>query len=620
MTQDERFEAAVADARAGRLEQAEIRCRELLDEDPRHPKANLMLGISAARGRREDEAISRLGIVLEVEPENAEALKWIAGALNRQRRFDEAAEYATRAVAVSPDDYIVQLALAQALVGMSKLEESSAAFVRAIRIEPKREAAYRGLYYNLASLGRPQEARSVLAEASKNAPSHWCHLRLAELTLQHGQSEEAIRWAQLVPAGTEEAEAALVALAAAYGRARMPDQELETLDRLAAAFPGNRFLPMLRAGRLQLQGLFKEAEVEFRRGLEVDSKLGEAYFGIVSGRRVEASDLPLVDQMVNVVDAGGLRPDEAGPLHFALGKANEDLGRFEEAMSHYVEGNRLVRAYRVGPRPFDRAGLERTVDRTIDLFTKEFLESHRDERIYEPTPILVAGAMRSGTTLVEQILSSHPEVGAAGEQVFWRDAARDCLTFDPYDPEAGVHHDVIRKKAWEYVRQLRTLAPGRAFVTDKDPGNHRIFGIIHLALPDSPLIQLRRNLTDVALSMFTSYFQTQEEYIWDRADIVFALKQHVRLEEHWRHALPADKFFEVDYRELVTNTEPILRRVLEFCGLEWDDACLRSEENERVVRTPSFWQVRQPINPRSVDRWRKYEPWLGPLAELVAEV
>jgi hypothetical protein len=134
------------------------------------------------------------------------------------------------------------------------------------------------------------------------------------------------------------------------------------------------------------------------------------------------------------------------------------------------------------------------------------------------------------------------------------------------------------------------------------------------------MIQMRRNLADIAISMFTTYFQTEEDYVWDRSDIVFALKQHVRLEKHWRRVLPADRFMEIEYSDLVSNTEPTVRRVLEFCGLEWDDACLRSEDNARNVKTPSFWQVRQPVNPRSVDRWRRYEPWLGPLEELVAEV
>jgi tetratricopeptide (TPR) repeat protein len=394
------------------------------------------------------------------------------------------------------------------------------------------------------------------------------------------------------------------------------DQEGRVLDRLAALQPNHPALFLLRGFRLQTQGRFSDAESEFLRAIEVQPHQGGAYHSITIGRKITEKDLPLVEQMERVAEAGGLPPNEAGPLHFALGKAYDDLGRPGQAMPQFIEGNRLTRVS-LGLRPFDREALARDVERTMDLFTRDYFRENLRPHPYEPTPIVIAGAMRSGTTLVEQILSSHPHVAPAGEQVFWRRAAPDCVLYDPYDPEAGVMHEVIRRKSQEYVDHLRELAPGYEFVTDKEPANHRLFGLIRLALPNSPLIQLRRNLADVAVSMFTTHFQTGEEYVWDRDDIVFALKQHARLAAHWRKVMPRDRFLEVDYTALVTDPEPTIRRIVEFCGLDWDDACLHPEQNERRVNTPSFWQVRQPLNPGSVDRWRRYDGHLGPFAELV---
>jgi tetratricopeptide (TPR) repeat protein len=614
MRSDELFEWAVADAQAGRLEEAERKCRKILEQDPGHLQANLMTGIAAARSSRELEAVNCLAIVLEQEPDNTEALKWMAGAMNRMGRFAEAIPFAQRALAVGPDDFAVLLALGQALAMSGRIEDSVEIFQRAVRVGPKREAAYRSLYQSLIALGRRQEARAVLIEASGHIPSPWIHLRLAEVALGFGWAEEAIRWAEKVPAGYPEEETALLVLAAAYLRAGMAEKEVETLDRLEKVNPNNGNMLMLRGGRLQVQGHFESAEREFSRAIEVRPKLGEAYHGIVSGRRVTESDRTLVEKMEAVIAAGDLMPDEAGPLHFALGKAYEDLGRYGDAMSQFVVANECIAACRMGARTFDKLALERDVDRTIGLFTKEFLEAHREDQSYEPTPIIIAGAMRSGTTLVEQMLSAHPQVGATGEQVFWRSVADECVSFEP---KGVVHRDVLRKRAKEYVRRARTLAPGKEYITDKDPGNHRLFGLLFLALPNSPLIQLRRNLADVAISMFTTYFQTAEEYVWDRSDIVFALKQHVRLENHWREVLPAGRFLEIDYSDLVTNPEASLRRLLSFCSLEWDESCLRTEDNSRQIHTPSFWQVRQPVNARSVERWRRYEQWLGPIAELV---
>jgi len=390
----------------------------------------------------------------------------------------------------------------------------------------------------------------------------------------------------------------------------------EALEKLRAVSPDDQLGHTLYGRRLQSLGLFQEAEAEFRRSVELRPNQGVGYYGITAGRRISEADRELVTQMEESVGTGEMNQDERAHLHFALGKAYDNLGQYGDAMAHFDEGNRLMRELRMGTRRFDREEAAAHVDRIIELFTKEFLEIQAAKMsansALRPTPIFIAGIMRSGTTLAEQILSCHPEVGGGGEQGFWRPAEADCVNFE----KGGVYRDTIKTKAKEYVDLLAKIAPGHEYVTDKNPANRMVYGLLHLAFPTSRIIHMRRNPADVAISIYTTLIRTGAPFVGDRDDIVFALKEHERLVEHWKEVLPEDRLLEVVYESLVKDREQETRRIVEFCGLPWSDACLHPEDNLRTVVTPSFWQVRQPVYTGSLERWRKYEPWLGVFGEL----
>ena len=154
-------------------------------------------------------------------------------------------------------------------------------------------------------------------------------------------------------------------------------------------------------------------------------------------------------------------------------------------------------------------------------------------------------------------------------------------------------------------------------MTDKNPANRLVYGLIHLAFPSCRIIHMRRNPVDVAISIYTTLIRTGAPLVGNREDIVYALQEHERLVDHWREVLPSDRFLEVPYESLVTDRENETRRMIEFCGLPWNDACMHPEDNLRTVVTPSFWQVRQPVYSGSLNRWKRYEPWLGAFKELV---
>jgi len=225
--------------------------------------------------------------------------------------------------------------------------------------------------------------------------------------------------------------------------------------------------------------------------------------------------------------------------------------------------------------------------------------------------VLIIGMPRSGTTLVEQIVSMHPEVGAGGELNFWNERGAAWQS-------AGADEDAfLAKAAADYLGVLRAIAPTAARVTDKMPFNFLWAGLIHVAFPRATIIHCRRAAIDTALSIHQTHFHPSMRFPTGGAELVAYFRSYQRLIDHWRRVLPAHRFIEVDYEDLTRAPEPVIRRIIAACGLAWHDACLRPESNPRAVKTPSKWQTRQPIYRTSVERWRRYEPWLGPLRPLV---
>jgi hypothetical protein len=268
---------------------------------------------------------------------------------------------------------------------------------------------------------------------------------------------------------------------------------------------------------------------------------------------------------------------------------------------------------RRGSASFDTGKFAIETDRLIARCTPELITRAPNLGSCDATPVLIIGMPRSGTTLVEQIVSSHPEVGAGGELNFWNERGAAWHR----SGAAGIDTPFLAKAAVDYLRVLRAIAPRAARVTDKMPFNFLWAGLIHLAFPRAIIIHCRRTAVDTALSIHQTHFHPGLAFPTGGAELVAYFRSYQRLTDHWRSVLPADRFIEVDYEDLTRAPEPEIRRIIAACGLQWHDACLRPDRNPRAVKTPSKWQTRQPIYRNSVARWRRYEPWLGPLRALV---
>jgi hypothetical protein len=296
-------------------------------------------------------------------------------------------------------------------------------------------------------------------------------------------------------------------------------------------------------------------------------------------------------------------------VHLALGKAADDLGDYALAMQHFDAAD----AVRRGSASFDSAAFDREINRLIARCTPELIARALDLGSGDATPVLIIGMPRSGTTLVEQIVSSHPEVGAGGELNFWNERGAAWHQAGP----SGTEEPFLGRAAAEYLDVLRAIGPEAARVTDKMPFNFLWAGLIHLAFPHATIIHCRRAAIDTAVSIHQTHFHPGLAFPTGGAELVAYFRSYRRLTDHWRKVLPADRLIEVDYEDLTRAPEPVIRRIIAGCGLAWDDACLCPELNPRAVKTPSKWQARQPIYRNSVERWRRYEPWLGPLRALL---
>jgi len=576
-------------------------------------KARLLLGTLYAQLGREREAADVLRMVVADEPANFAALSWLAGVLGTLQEFEEAGRMANRALRIRPNDINVMLHFATAEFGLENYESAAKAFIRVIKLAPRSVSAYCGLASTFLKLGEPMKARLAMLDARHLSNDDETLMKLAEVCLTCELPDEVLEaTGRILARNPKNAEALFLQVRANRIALREADEDA-AIRKLVEFAPEDSRTHLHRGRRLQGTGNFVEAETEFLKAIELNPKQGLAYYGVVSGRKVKPSDLPMVEAMEALLADQELSDDDRAHLEYGLGKAYDDLDNYGEAMKHFDEGNRLVRSLRAWTQRFDREAMRTRYRQLQAIFSKQELSRVRAASDRSVEPIIVAGFMRSGTTLMEQILSRHPEIGAGGEQQFWLNTLNECVDY----AQGAYNAEKLEASAQAYCKLLAELAPGKRKITDKNPANYTCYGLINIAFPNTRIIHMRRNPVDVAISTYTTMMRTGAPFVGDKDDIVFALKTQAELTRHWLEVLPQDRFMIVTYEDLTREPEPVIRKVVEFLGLPWSDACLTPESSKRTVSTPSLWQVRQPVYTTSVDRWRRYEPWLGPFEELI---
>jgi tetratricopeptide (TPR) repeat protein len=358
-----------------------------------------------------------------------------------------------------------------------------------------------------------------------------------------------------------------------------------------------------------LEGRFDEAESLFKRALVFETSMPSAWASLAAVRKMTRADASWLKGAEKIA-ARGLAPLEEADLRFAIGKYGDDVGDFELAFRSYQRANELQK--QAAPA-YDPQARTRVVDEIISAYPRGAFAAPAGDAPNSLQPVLVTGMMRSGTSLVEQIISSHPAAAGAGELPFWNDANRKY-------PDAMRNRwlaEPLRKKLGDsYLQTLQRTAPAALRVVDKSTFNSDYLGPIHLIFPHARIVYVQRDPIDTCLSCYFHQFSSAHNFTMDLTDRAHYYREHQRLVAHWREVLPPGTLLEVPYAELVADQEGWSRRIVEFIGLPWDERCLQFHTTQRPVITASFWQVRQKIYQSSVGRWRNYKKFIGPLLEL----
>ncbi|MFZ3187259.1 MAG: sulfotransferase [Candidatus Sulfotelmatobacter sp.] len=548
-------------------------------------------------------------------PQQVAPLLAVATKLLRAGRPADAIAPLRDAALLQPSNPIIQHDLGLACLEVGRVTDAIAALQRAVASNPRYTDAHFRLGIALEKLGDVGGAIAAYDRATKLLPSlteAW--FRAGALAYTLGHREEAIGcFRRAAATGDRNSFGRLGKARALLTEDR--DQEAEqVLRETLVADPRNAMAYDLLGNLLSDFGRFDEARACFERAIAMAPLLAGSYYDLVRCRPVTADDDGLLQGMQAALATPGLEVGQRLRLHLAIGKAAEDLGDYALAMQHFDAADGVRR----GSASFDSAAFSIEIDRLIARCTPEWIARAPELGSCDATPVLIVGMPRSGTTLVEQIVSMHPEVGAGGELHFWNQrGAVWQRSGAPGSERPFVFSEFLAKAAVDYLGLLRTIAPKVARVTDKMPFNFLWAGLIHTAFPRAIIIHCRRAAVDTALSIHQTHFHPSLAFPTGGAELVAYFRSYQRLIDHWRKVLPADRFIEVDYEDLTRAPEPVIRRIIAACGLAWHDACLRPESNARAVNTPSKWQARQPIYRTSVARWRRYEPWLGPLRALV---
>lgn len=625
---------------------------ELLAEVPGQPMAWLFQGLARRLQGRPEAAIEVLRPLCESEPEAPLPHLQLGLALREAGDTDGALQAMRRAVAIKPDFSDAWLALAHLLGSLEDAEglsEVYRAYVEHAMQDPRLQEASAALDGN-----RPADAERLLRSRLETHPKDVVALRmLSGIAARFGRPEAAGRLLESCLALAPDFHAARHDYVRLLLRQTRPAQALEEVDRLLRADPANTGWRQLKAAILQhlleyeaaaaiyeelvreqparpgcwsglghclrIMGRQDRAIAAYRRATALSPGAGQGWWNLANLKTWRAGRKEL-EAMRRELRKPSLAPEDRVHLHFALGKALEDRESFEESFREYAEGNRLRRQ----SVTWDATEFSDYVSRCIELFTPGFLGERDGGGAAAPDPIFVLGLPRSGSTLVEQILASHPEVEGTAELPQVRYLAASLAERQPETaplPEAvaALGQAELQQLGSDYLERTRAYRKlGRPFFVDKTPNNFEHLGLILLALPRARIVDVRRHPMACGWSLFRHLFARGQSFSYDLAEIARYYGDYLRLMDHFDAVYPG-RVHRVAYEALVEDTEAETRRLLEYCGLPFDAACLRFHENPRPVATPSSEQVRSPIFQNGMEQWRHFEPWLGPLRQALAD-
>jgi len=607
-----------------RLAEAEEILRFTLSLEPDLPQLEEDMGSILALQNQHEAAIPHLERSIRQDPSRPLPYKKLGAALMAVGRGSEADEMFKRFMERDPGKSSVSTAIIHMQEG--RTEEGQKLLRAALKEDPDNVDAMRYLASTLMSdKERLSDAEALLRRATQIAPDYsdaW--MMLGSALLERGKLPEAVlafkHAVQLVPESWD----AWGRLALAHARASQPEEAARCYARSVELKPDAPMVQMGYAHTLKTLGDQQGALRAYRAAIHNKPDFGEAYWSMANLKVFKFED-----EEVEAMEYQLREPDvsESVQIHirFALGKAYEDKGDYDKAWHYYDTGNRQQRML----LEYNQVELEARQDKIIEVFDREFLRDREGNGCKDPDPIFIVGLPRSGSTLVEQILASHSQVEGTSELPI---LAKIASSIGRYRRDGVNYPEAVRdfrKQDWraygeQYMEECqRHRFTDSPFFTDKLPNNFSHVGLIHLILPNAKVINTRRHPLDSCLGAYKQLFALGQNFTYDDVELAEYYRSYHAIIKHWHAVLPG-KVLDVHYEETVTDLEGQVRRILDHCGLPFEEQCLRFHETERAVKTASSEQVRQPIYRDALGKWRRYEKHLGlwkkELADIIEEL
>ena len=571
---------------SGRLEESRAALEKVVELEPASVEARNNLGIVRQRLGALEPAADIYRSALARDAENAAAHSNLASVLNELGQFAQALDHAQRAIAREPRMVGAHVYAALAEAGLGRYGASLDWLDRALALAPDSVPVLTARADALRRLDRAEEGLAVCHQALTLAPENgeaWNTLGL----LCHTLARDA---------------EAIAAFEEAAHRLPQPGTAL-----------ANKATILLEMGRSA------EGQAALDAALAAEPDLAAAWYTRADTKTFTAGDrdIAVMEQLLKAAEGRGGRPSasQSEPrrllLHYALGKAYLDIADGPRAFHHLSAGSRLKRQ----SLPYDAEASARWMAAIAAAFPAALFERLREAGEPSDLPIFIIGIPRSGTTLVQQLIASLPDIHPAGEPRYVESLVGELGAAYPgaIDTLPRARFAALGRR---YLALAAAAAPANARrIIDKLPNNFLHAGLVHLVLPGARIIHCRRNPADTCLSCYSKLFTNGQEFSYDLGELGGFYRSYEALMAHWRAVLPPTHFIEVDYEKVVADLEGEARRLLQFCGLPWDPACLRFHENARIVRTASMNQVRRPLYTSSVGRWQRFRAELAPLLE-----
>ncbi len=570
----------------GQLDDAVASYCRSLEIKPDYAEAHSNLGVALQELGRLDDAAACYRLALEIKPDFADAHYNLGVVLQSLGQLDDAVASCRRALEINPEFAQAHYNLGNALQNLGQLEDAVVSYRRELEINPDYADVHNNLGNALSNLNRLDEAVACYRRVLEIKPNlAEVHSNLGAALQDLGQLESAAESYRRALEIKPDFAGAHSNLGGALMELDKADEAEESLNKAIELAPDD-------ARTLSAALLY----IPYRQDDHRFNQLETVY-----ARR---KSLPLKEQIT---------------LNFAMGKAMENIGQYDRSFSAYEEGNRLY--YQA--HPFDEAEAEHFLENTCNIFTADLFKkcailSNASPPIHdERVPVFIVGMLRSGSTLIEQILASHPSIYGAGELAIYDEIAKKAEKLFRNSTNEKAPMLVLRELGQEYLDRVWKLAPKARYITDKMLGNYQYLGLIHLMLPNAKIIHSVRDPMDTCFSCYTVRFTFKNEYSYDLGTMGRHYLCYRKLMKHWHNVLPPGRILDVRYEDNIADPEREARRMLDYLGLPWDPACLNFYENKRAIRTASVTQVRKPIYSSSVSRWKHFEKHLAPLLETI---